>query len=245
MKRQKALFTKGRFSCIIEVSENSSSEVCGVLPLIIPGECIAVLSRRVTLPGKQIQEVITMKLSLEKGFITPHPVLIIGTYGADGRPDAMNAAWGGQIGGSQISISLSNTHLTTDNIKLNREFTVAFATADQLAACDYVGLVSGAKVSDKLDRCGFTVTKSDKVNAPIIDQLPVTIECRVIELQDEFNETRVVAEIVGLKADEEVVTDGKVDISKLGLVVYDTVGKCYRAVGDVAGGAWNIGRKFD
>ena len=186
-----------------------------------------------------------MKRSIEKGFFAPHPVLIIGTYDANGAADAMNAAWGGQIGGNQISVSLSNTHLTTDNIKLNKEFTVAFATADQIAACDYVGLVSGKKVGNKLEKCGFTVTKSDKVNAPVIDQLPVTIECRVIELQDEFEETRVVAEIVGLKADEEVLTDGKVDLGKVGLVTYDTVSKCYSTVGDSVGGAWSVGKKFE
>ena len=185
-----------------------------------------------------------MKKSLDKGFITPHPVLIIGTYDENGTPDAMNAAWGGQIGGNQISISLSS-HKTTDNIKLNKEFTVAFATAAQIAACDYVGIVSGNKVADKLAKCGFTVTKSDKVNAPVIDQLPVTIECKVIELQEEFKETRVVAEIVGLKADEEVLTNGKVDLGKVGLVVFDTVGLCYRTVGDSIGGAWNIGKKFE
>lgn len=183
------------------------------------------------------------KQSFDKGFITPHPVLIIGTYDENGTPDAMNAAWGGQIGGNQISISLS-PHRTTDNIKLNKEFTIAFATADTIAACDYVGIVSGNKVENKLEKCGFTVTKSDKVNAPVIDQLPVTIECRVIELQEEFKETRVVAEIVGMKAEESVITDGKVELGKVGLVVFDTVGLCYRTVGDSVGAAWGIGKKF-
>ena len=184
-----------------------------------------------------------MKQSFDKGFITPHPVFIIATYDENGKPDAMNAAWAGQIGGNQFSISLS-PHRTTTNIKENKEFTVSFATREQVEACDYVGIVSGDKVPDKLEKCGFTVTKSDKVNAPIIDQLPVAIECRVIELQEEFNETRVVAEIVGLKADEEVLTDGKVDLGKVGLVVFDTVGLCYRTVGDSIGGAWNIGKKI-
>lgn len=184
-----------------------------------------------------------MKQSFEKGFITPHPVLIIGTYDENGNANAMNAAWGGQIGGNQISISLS-PHKTTENLKLNGEFTVAFATADQIAACDYVGIVSGNKVQDKLAKCGWTVTKSDKVNAPVIDQLPVAIECRIIELQEEFNETRVVAEIVGLKADEKVLTDGKVDLGKVRPVVFDTIALCYREVGASVGGAWNAGKTF-
>ncbi|MBQ8927208.1 MAG: flavin reductase [Oscillospiraceae bacterium] len=185
-----------------------------------------------------------MKQSFEKGFITPHPVLILGTYDENGTPDAMNAAWGGQIAGNQIAVSLSS-HKTTDNIRRNKEFTVAFATAEQIAACDYVGIVSGNKVPDKLAKCGLTVTKSDKVNAPVIDQLPVTIECKVTALQEEFGETRVVAEIVGMKAEESVLTDGKVDLGKLHPVVFDTVGLCYRVVGDSVGGAWSVGKQFD
>ena len=184
-----------------------------------------------------------MKQSFDKGFMTPHPVLIIGTYDKDGTPNAMNAAWGGQVGANQISISLS-PHNTTENIRANKEFTVAFATEDQIAACDYVGIVSKNKVPDKIEKCGFTVTKSDKVNAPVIDQLPVTIECRVVEFREEFKETRVVAEIVGMKAEESVLTDGKVDLGKLKPVVFDTVALCYRTVGDSVGGAWNVGKKF-
>ena len=184
-----------------------------------------------------------MKQSFEKGFFAPLPVLIIGTYDADGKPDAMNAAWGGQVGMSQISVSLSSSHKTTENIKLTKEFTVAYATSEYIAACDYVGIVSGNKVADKLEKCGLTVTRSDKVNAPVIDQLPVTIECRVLDIQEEFNETRVVAEVVGLKADENVLTDGKVDYSKVGLVTYDTVSKCYR--GESVAAARSVGKKFE
>lgn len=186
-----------------------------------------------------------MKNSFDKGFFAPLPVLIIGTYDANGTPNAMNAAWGGQIGMSQISVSLSSSHKTTENIKLNKEFTVAYATAGQIAACDYVGVVSGNNVENKLEKCGFTVTKSDKVNAPVIDQLPITIECRVIDIQEEFGETRVVAEVVGLKADDSVMTDGKVDYCKAGLVIYDTVTKTYRTVGGSVAAARSIGRKFE
>lgn len=186
-----------------------------------------------------------MRSSFDKGFFAPLPVLIIGTYDADGTPDAMNAAWGGQVGMTQISVSLSGSHKTTANIRLNREFTIAYATADQIAACDYVGVVSGNNVPDKLEKCGFTVTRSDKVNAPVIDQLPVTIECKVTDIQEEFGETRVVAEIIGMKADESVMTDGKVDYSKVGLVIYDTVSKTYRTVGDSIAAARSVGRKFE
>ncbi len=185
-----------------------------------------------------------MKKSFDKGFVTPHPVFIIATYDENGNADAMNAAWCGQVGMNKLSISLS-AHKTTQNIKANKEFTVSFATKDQIEACDYVGIVSGNKVSDKLEKCGFTVTRSDKVNAPIIDQLPVAVECKVIELQEEFNETRVVAEIVGMKADESVLTDDKVDLEKLQPIMFDTVALCYREIGASVGGAWSAGKKFD
>ena len=107
-----------------------------------------------------------------------------------------------------------------------------------------MGIVSGKNEENKLEKCGFTVTKSDKVNAPVIDQLPVTIECKVTDIQEEFGETRVVAEVVGLKADENVLTDGKVDYSKAGLVIYDTATKCYRKVGESVAAARSAGRKF-
>ena len=185
-----------------------------------------------------------MKKSFDKGFVTPHPVFIIATYDENGKANAMNAAWVGQVGGNQLSLSLS-PHRTTTNIKNNKEFTVSFATKEQVEACDYVGIVSGDKVPDKLEKCGFTVTKSDKVNAPIIDQLPVAIECKVVELQEEFNETRVVAEIVGMKADDSVLTDGKVDLEKLHPIMFDTVALSYREIGASVGGAWSAGKKFE
>ena len=185
-----------------------------------------------------------MKQSFEKGFVAPHPVFIIATYDEKGNANAMNAAWAGQVGVNQLSISLS-PHNTTDNIKKNMEFTVSFATKEQVEACDYVGIVSGNKVPDKLAKCGFTTTRSDKVNAPVIDQLPVAIECRVIDLQEEFNETRVVAEIVGMQVDDSVLTDGKVDFGKMHPIIFDTVALCYREVGDSVGGAWSVGKKYE
>ncbi len=184
-----------------------------------------------------------MKKNFEKGFVAPHPVFIIATYDADGTPNAMNAAWAGQAGSNQITISLS-AHNTTENIKRLKEFTVAYATRETAAECDYVGIVSKNKVPDKLAKCGFTTTKSTKVNAPVIDQLPVTIECKVIKLEEEFGDTRVVAEIVGSVVDESVMTDGKVDFDKLHLLTFDTISLCYREVGPSVGDAWKIGKKF-
>ena len=185
-----------------------------------------------------------MKKSLEKGFITPLPVFIIATYDENGVANAMNAAWAGQIAPNMVSISLGALR-STENIKKTKALTVSFATKEYVEACDYVGLVSQNKVPDKLEKCGFTVTKSEKVNAPIIDQLPVAIECKVVDIQEEFGETRVVAEIVGLQADESVLEGDKVDIGKLQPIMYDTVAKCYREIGTNIGGAWDAGKKFE
>ena len=186
---------------------------------------------------------INMKKSFDKGFVTPLPVFIIASYDKDGKPNAMNAAWAGQVGRDLISISLGS-HVTTDNIKANKEFTVSFATKDFLAECDYVGLVSQAKAPDKLDKAGFTVTRSEKVNAPIIDNLPVALECKAVDIIEEYGETRVVAQVVGMVADESVLTDDKVDLDKLDPIIYDSSAKAYRVIGEIAGGAWDAGKKF-
>ena len=144
-----------------------------------------------------------MRRSFQKGFVTPQPVFIIGTYDENGKPNAMNAAWAGQVGANQISMSLS-PHQTTANLKQQKAFTVSFATQDQVAAADYVGIVSQTKVAEKMEKSGFTTIPSQLVNAPIIEQLPVALECQVVMIAEEFNETRIVGEIVGMSADESV-----------------------------------------
>ena len=184
-----------------------------------------------------------MKQNIEKAFLTPYPVFIVASYDEKGEPNAMNAAWGGQCGDKQVSIWMSH-HRTTDNIEKTKAFTISFATVEQAAECDYVGIVSQDKVPNKMIKCGWTVTKSDKVNAPIIDQLPVAIECKLVEIQHEFGDLRVIGEIVGMKADDSVLTDGKVDLSKLNPIMFDGAALCYRSIGDSIGGAWNIGKKF-
>lgn len=184
-----------------------------------------------------------MKQSFESGMIVYHPVLLVATYNQDDTPNAMLVAWGGQAGENQIALNLL-PHRTTENIVANGGFTVSCATQEFLASCDYVGIVSGDKVPDKLARAGFTVTPSKRVNAPIIDQLPVAFECKVVELKEEFDGTRVVGEVVGMEVDDSVLTDGKIDLSKVHPVVYDNVMNCYRSVGPNIADAYSIGKKF-
>ena len=177
-----------------------------------------------------------------KALLFPMPVLIIGTYNDDGTPNAMNAAWGGISDDTQISICLSPTHKTVENLKLKKAFTVSVADAKHLAECDYVGIASGNNVADKFAKAGFTAVKSDKVDAPLIAELPFALECEVVSYDDKT--CRLVGEIVNVCADESVLTDGKIDIAKLQPLVYNPSAHTYHVGGDKAGDAFSDGKKL-
>ena len=170
----------------------------------------------------------------------PMPVYIIATYGTDGTPNAMNAAWGGISEEEEISICISADHKTTENILAKRAFTVSMATANQMAACDYVGIVSGTKVPDKFAKAGFHATKSEFVDAPLIDELPMAVECELISYDPES--CRLVGRIVNVSADESVLGEnGKVDPAKLQPITYDPMNHRYLALGQVVGQAFHDG----
>lgn len=177
-----------------------------------------------------------------KTWLYPMPVLIVGTYDENGNPDAMNAAWGGVYDTNQVMLCLSHSHKTTCNIRKNGAFTVSFATAATTAACDYVGLVSANDCPDKFARAGFHATKSEFVNAPLIDELPLTLECRLLK----FNEDGVcIGEIVNVSSDERILGgDGKPDASKLQPISFDGAAKVYWALGEKAGDAFSDGKKL-
>ena len=117
-----------------------------------------------------------MKSFKSTAWLLPQPVLIIGTYDKEGKPNAMNAAWGGQWDMHEIIISLGS-HQTTDNLAENLEFTVAFATTETMVASDYVGIVSGRNTPDKMEKTGWTIEKAPNVNAPVFKEFPMTLEC--------------------------------------------------------------------
>ena len=167
----------------------------------------------------------------------PLPVLIIATYDKDGNPDAMNAAWGVVTDFNEISISMGD-HKTTDNLAATGAFTVSMATEDTVVGCDYVGIESGRKVPDKFARAGFHATKSEFVNAPLIDELPMALECKV----KSFDNGILVGEIVNVCADESVLTDGKIDPKKLKPIAFDPVNNTYLAMGDKVGDAFGSGK---
>ena len=171
--------------------------------------------------------------------VYPEPVFIIGSYDENGAPDAMNAAWGGLSEEHEISMCLSPGHKTVKNILKTKEFTVSMGTADTVVACDYVGIVSGNDVADKLEKAGFHVVKSEYVNAPLIEELPMAIECKLISYDAET--CRMVGEIVNVCADESVLTDGSIDPMKLRPIVYDGMNHTYHVLGEKVGNAFADG----
>ena len=170
----------------------------------------------------------------------PMPVYIIGTYNADGTPNAMNAAWGGISEEAEISMCLSAEHKTVENILARRAFTVSVGTADYATACDYVGIVSGNDTADKFARAGFHASPAAKVDAPVIDELPMALECEMLSYDPES--CRMVGEIVNVCAEESVLGEnGKVDVSKLQPITYDPMNHQYLVLGDKMGQAFHDG----
>ena len=170
----------------------------------------------------------------------PQPVWIIATYDENGIPNAMNAAWGGISEEKEVSVCLSPGHKTCKNFEKTGAFTISMADAAHVAGCDYVGIASGNKVADKFARAGFTATKSELVNAPIINELAVCIECHVINYDKESCILR--GEIVNVSVDEAALTDGKVDVSKVAPICFDPFNRAYHVLGAEVGRAWDAGK---
>lgn len=181
-----------------------------------------------------------------KNYIYPLPVLIVGTYGEDGTPDAMNVAYGGILNAARLQINIGVRHKTSDNIMLRKEFTVGIADRANIVPADYVGIVSGHDVPDKIARSGWHVTKSENVDAPVFDELPITLECRVEEINRYDKTLRIVAEIVNAVVDESVLDpDGNVDADKLQAISYDPSTKAYRILGEKVGQAFADGKSIE
>ena len=178
-----------------------------------------------------------------KTWLYPMPVFIVAAYDKSGVPNAMNAAWGGIYSDNMVGICLSEDHKTTQNILDAKAFTVSMATVNQVAACDYVGIVSGNKESDKFNKAGFTAVKSEFVNAPIIEQLPMCLECELVSYDTET--CYMVGRIVNISADESIINEsGKIDIQKLQPITYDPCNHDYLVLGEKVGNAFSDGKKI-
>lgn len=170
-------------------------------------------------------------------FVAPEPAIMIATYDKDNNPDVMMAAWGCQSDGDKVMIHLSD-HQTTDNLRLKKAFTMSFATKTTIAQSDYFGEVSAREVKDKVARVGFTQHKSPNVDAPIIDQYPVALECVV----ESFNDGVLIGRVVNTSAKSDVVdAEGNIDLGKMEAVAFDPINNTYRVIGDVVGHAWKSG----
>ena len=189
-----------------------------------------------------------MKLTLPpQTILLPSPVLVIGTYGADGKPNIMTAAWGG-IASSKppcISVSLREATLSYHNIKQTEAFTVNFPSEKHLQEADFVGMISG-KDRDKFKETGLTPEKSKLVNAPIVQEFPYALECKLVKQIDLGMHTMFIGEIVGMVADSEVLNSDQLpDIKKVRPMLYGSLGnRAYYSVGEKLGAAFDVGKKL-
>lgn len=175
--------------------------------------------------------------------IAPQPVLIVATYDESGVADAMNVAWGGQCWDNEVALNISSNHKTTENLRRQKAFTLSIGTADTMVLSDYFGIETGKKV-DKMQHSGTSVTRAEKVNAPIPDVFPLSMECEVVSMTDNGDGgVRVVAKIVRTVADESIMDEqGKVDYTKLNPIMYDSETHVYYELGKVVGRAFHDGK---
>lgn len=181
----------------------------------------------------------------KKTVVTPLPVLIIGTYDENGIANAMNVAWGGQCSEHHVAINIGHVRKTRDNIELKKAFTVSFATVDTLVAADYVGIASGLR-ENKIEKAGWHHSKGKEVDAPVFDELPLTLECVLAEeMETPEGEIRIVGEVVNMSADERILDEqGNIDLGKLRPISFDSASLSYRVVGDVVGKAFSAGKEL-
>lgn len=186
-----------------------------------------------------------MKSFKPNAWFLPQTVIIIGTYDADGTPNAMNAAWSGTWDQDEIFISMGN-HQTTVNLNENPDFTVALATKETMVAADYVGVVSGKKVKDKVAKTGWTAVKGEKVNAPVYTDFPLTLECRVEKKYDESaTGYYLVAKVLNIQCREDfLAADGKPDVEKMHLITFDPIHMGYIELGARVGNAFKDGTQL-
>ena len=177
-----------------------------------------------------------------KPLLLPQPVLVIGTYDKDDNPDIMLAAWGSVADYDKIFLCIDHTHKSGENILLNKSFTVSIGTKDFVKNIDYIGLVSLHDEKDKIINSKFTTIKSNFVKGPIINELPLTLECEVLNYDTTTD--YILAKVVNTSIEEQYLTNGKVDIDKLKPILYDAINHTYRSFGDVCGYAFKDGNEL-
>ena len=176
--------------------------------------------------------------------IFPMPVLLLSTFNEDGSVDVMNAAWGTMLDRDMVALNLTETHKTVENIKARKGFVVHLADVKHVVEADYFGVVSGHKESDKFAKSGMTFTKSELVDAPIINELPVAIECEFVEYQSDDTGLGVIGKVVRTSVEEAIMKDGKIDIDLLEAISFDPYTHGYYKVSGRVGEAFRDGLKL-
>ena len=180
------------------------------------------------------------KLNITEG-IFPMPVLMVATYNEDGSVNVMNAAWGTMQARDTVVLQLSDTHKTVKNIKAKGAFTISIADAAHVIEADYFGVESGNRISDKFERSGLTASKSPLVDAPIINEFPLCLECKFIEYQNNEYGCGVIGKVVNVTADEKVMVDDKPDMSLVNAIAFDPYTHGYYSVSKRVGEAFKDG----
>ncbi|MBM6716317.1 flavin reductase family protein [Gemmiger formicilis] len=177
-----------------------------------------------------------------KPYLFPMPTYMIGTYNEDDTVDVMMMAWGGICAEDMVALNLEAEHKTVANLKARKAFTLAVPGTETLAASDFLGIASANKMADKFARTGLHAVRSQRVDAPVITEYPLTLECEVVEMQDQPYGLRVLGRILNVMADEKVLDEtGKIDAGKLQAFAFDQMRNGYYAVGDKIGQAWHSG----
>lgn len=183
------------------------------------------------------------KLKITEG-IFPMPVLMVATYNEDGSVNVMNAAWGTMQERNMVALNLTETHKTVKNIKARGAFTVSIADAAHVVEADYFGVESGNRVNDKFARSGLTASKAEMVDAPVVNEFPLCLECEFVEYQANEYGVGVIGKVVNVTADESAMTDGKVDIAKVNAIAFDPYTHGYYKVTERVGEAFSEGLKL-
>ncbi len=180
------------------------------------------------------------KLNITEG-IFPMPVLMVATYNEDSSVNVMNAAWGTMQERGNVALNLTETHKTVKNIKARKAFTVSIADAAHVVEADYFGVESGNRIGNKFENSGLTASKSELVDAPVINEFPLCLECEFIEYQDGEYGCGVIGKVVNVTADEKVIVDGKIDINLVNAIAFDPYTHGYYKVSGRVGEAFKDG----
>lgn len=180
-----------------------------------------------------------------KPYLYPMPTYMIGTYNEDGSVDEMMMAWGGICAENMVALNLEADHKTVANLKARGAFTLAVPGTDTIRESDFFGIASANKMPDKFERSGLHAVKSDKVDAPVVTEYPLTLECKVVEFQNQPYGVRILGEIVNVLADEKVLDEkGRIDAAKLNAFAFDQMRNGYYAMGEKVGQAWHSGVEY-